>query len=90
MLESEILNQLLQYLREDEKQSAELFEEKDISEKQIYALQYMADYIFHKLSKKTKMTAKKYEYMQHSSILLGAKVYQDEEQILVNAKDRED
>ena len=40
--------------------------------------------------KKRKMTAKKYEYMQHSSILLGAKVFQDEEQILVNAKDRED
>ena len=30
------------------------------------------------------------EYMQHSSILLGAKVFQDEEQILVSAKDRED
>ena len=49
---------MLQYLREDEKQSAELFEEKDISEKQIYALQYMADYIFHKLSKKNKNDSK--------------------------------
>ena len=34
------------------------------------------------------MAGKKYEYMQYCSILLGAKVFQDEEQILVNAKDR--
>ena len=34
------------------------------------------------------MVAKKYECIQHCSVLLGAKVFQDEGQILVNAKDR--
>ena len=88
LLESEVLNQLLYYLREDEKQSAEFSKEKDISEKETYPLQYLADYVFHKLYRKFKMPGKKYEYMQYCSILLGAKVFQGEEQILVNAKDR--
>ena len=34
------------------------------------------------------MAANRYEYIQYCSILLGAKVLQDEQQILVNAKDR--
>ena len=34
------------------------------------------------------MAANKYEYVQYCSILLGAKFFQDEEQILVNVKDR--
>ena len=34
LLESEVLNQLLYYLREDEKQSTEFSKEKDISEKE--------------------------------------------------------
>ena len=87
LLGSEVLNQLLHYLREDEKHSAEFSKEKDISEKETYALQYLAGYIFHKLYKKSKMVAKKYEDIQYCRILLGAKVFQDEEQILVNAKD---
>ena len=88
LLESEVLNQLLYYLPEDEKQSAEFSKEKDISEKEPYALQYLAGYVFHKLSKKTQNDRRKYEYMQNYSILLGAKVFHDEEQILVNEKDR--
>ena len=88
LLESEVLNKSLYYLREDEKQIAEFSKEKDISEKETYALQYLACYVFHKLYKKFKMAGKKYEYMQYCSILLGAKVFQDQEQILVNAKDR--
>ena len=87
MLESKVLNQLLHYLREDEKQSAEFSKEKYISEKETHALQYLAGYVFHELYKKFKMVAKKYECIQHCSTLLGAKVFQDEEQILVNAKD---
>ena len=87
MLESKVLNQLLHYLSEDEKQSAEFSKEKYISEKEAYALQYLAGYVFHKLYKKFKMVAKKYEHIQYCSNVLGAKVFQDEEQILVNAKD---
>ena len=49
LLESEVLNQLLYYLREDGKQSAEFSKEKDISKKETYALQYLGCYVFHKL-----------------------------------------
>ena len=55
LLVSEVLNQLLYYLREDEKGSAEFSKEKDISEKETYALQYLAGYVFHKLYKNFKM-----------------------------------
>ena len=58
LLESEVLNQLLYYLREDGKQSAEFSKEKDISEKETYALQYLAGYVFHKLYKKFKIAGK--------------------------------
>ena len=57
MLESEALNQLLHYLREDEKQSAEFSKEKDISEKETYTLKISSCYVFHKLSKDFKMAA---------------------------------
>ena len=88
LLESEVLNQLLNYQWEDEKENAEYSKEKDISEKETCALQYLAGYVFYKLYTKFKMAANKYEYVQYCSILLGAKFFQDEEQILVNAKDR--
>ena len=39
LLESEVLNPLLYYLREDDKQSAEFSKEKDILEKETYASQ---------------------------------------------------
>ena len=39
LLESEVLNPLLYYLREDGKQSAEFSKEKDILEKETYASQ---------------------------------------------------
>ena len=56
---------------------------------EIHALQYLAGYIFHKFYKKLKQQLKNNElYMQYCSILLGGKVYQDEEEILVNAKNR--
>ena len=56
LLESEVLNQLLYYLPEDEKQSAEFSKEKDISEKEPHVLQYLAGHVFHKLHKKFKTT----------------------------------
>ena len=67
LLESEVLNQLLYYLREDGKQCAEFSKEKDISEKETYALQYLASYVFHKLYKNSKWQ-ENYEYMQYCSM----------------------
>ena len=56
-LESEVLNQLLHYLREDEKQSAEFSKEKYTWEKETYTLQCLAGYVFFKF----KIAEKKYE-----------------------------
>ena len=61
LLEPEVLNQLLHYLQEDEKQSAEFSNEKHVSEKETYLLQYLAGYLFCNLYEKIKMAEKKYE-----------------------------
>ena len=61
LLEPEVLNQLLHYLREDEKQSAEFSNEKHVPEKETYSLQYLAGYLFCNLYEKFKMAEKKYE-----------------------------
>ena len=61
LLEPEVLNQLLHYLQEDEKQCAEFSKEKYVSEKETHALQYLADYVFSKLYEKFKMAEKKYD-----------------------------
>ena len=56
---------------------------------EIHALQYLPGHIFHKFYKKFKQQLKNNElYTQYCSILLAGKVYQDEEEILVNAKNR--
>ena len=62
---------------------------EELTKNEIYALQYLAGYIFNKFYKKFKQQLKNNEiYMQYCSILSAGKVYQDEEQILVNAKNR--
>ena len=61
LLEPEVLHQLLHYLREDEKERVEFSKEKYVSEKEIYALQCLADYVFSKLYEKFKMAEKKYD-----------------------------
>ena len=60
-LQPDVLNQLLHYLQEDEKQSAEFSDEKHVSEKETYLLQYLAGYLFCNLYEKIKMAEKKYE-----------------------------
>ena len=61
----------------------------ELTKNEIYVLQYLAGYIFHKIYKKFTQQLKNNEiYMQYCSVLSVGKVHQDEQQILVDAKNR--
>ena len=92
LLQMELTNQILLHIRTEfdvQPTNKEMGVKEELTKNEIYALQYLAGYIFHKFYKKFKQQLKNNEiYMQYCSILLAGKVYQDEEQILVNAKNR--
>ena len=92
LLQMELTNQILLHIRTEfdvQPTNKEMGVKEELTKNEIYALQYLAGYIFHKFYKKFKQQLKNNEiYMQYCSILSAGKVYQDEEQILVNAKNR--
>ena len=90
MLQLELTKQVLLYIRKNVQPTDNEMEVNEVLTKnEIYALQYLAGHIFHKFYKKFKHQLKNNEiYMQYCSILSAGKVHQDEEQILVNAKNR--
>ena len=88
----ELTNQILLYICTEfdvQPSNKEMGVKEELTKNEIYALQYLAGHIFHKFYEKFKQQLKNNEiYMQYSSILLAGKVHQDEEEILVNAKNR--
>ena len=92
LLQMELTNQILLYIRTEfdvQPSNKEMGVKEELTKNEIYALQYLAGHIFHKFYEKFKQQLKNNEiYMQYSSILLAGKVHQDEEEILVNAKNR--
>ena len=90
MLQLELTKQVLLYICKDvQPTDKEMGVKEELIKNEIYALQYLEGYIFHKFYKKFKQHLKNNEiYMQYCSILLAGKVHQDEEQIIVNAKNR--
>ena len=89
LLQSEIANQVLHYLSSKEENDLQSTAKKEITEKEMYGLQYLAGYVFHTLYRKFKTKTAKVNHADFwCSILLSGRVFQDEEQLLVNAKDR--
>ena len=92
LLQMELKNQILLYILQEfdvQPTNKEMGVKEELTKNEIYALQYLAGYIFNKFYKKFKQQLKNNEiYMQYCSILSAGKVYQDDKQILVNAKNR--
>ena len=88
----ELTNQILLYILKEfdvQPTDKEMGVKEELTKNEIYTLQYLAGYIFHTFYKKFKQQLKNNEiFMQYCSILSAGKIYQDEEQILVNAKNR--
>ena len=82
----ELTNQVLLHIcKEFDVQPAdkEMGVNEELTKNDIYALQYLPRYIFHKFYKKFKQQLKNNEiYMQYCSILSAGKVHQDEERYL--------
>ena len=85
-------NHILLYLCKDfeiQRTDKEIGVKEKLIKNDVYALQHLGGHIFYKFYKKFNQQLKNNEmYIRYCSILSAGKVHQDEQLILINAKNR--